>query len=328
MRIISVALSATVVAIALAGCSGSPQVVAPGSPPGSAGRWMAPNVANRVLIYLSNSSTVTVYSWRPLQLVGTLTGLPGARGLCSDASGDVYVTEAGASAVVEYAHGGTTPIQTLADPDGSPTACAVDPTTGDLAVANVSSSDAAGSVLVYGGSSGSPAQYTDPNIYAYFYMTYDDRGNLFVDGQNTYDPSSSFEFAELPARGNALVDITLDQSIEYPGGVAWDGKYVAVGDQDTNNVYAFAISGSAGTLMATTALQNVYDVTEFWIPKLGTGTIPRQYNHLVGADFGSNVRGRENPGQVALWSYPSGGAPLRTNASGSNHPVGVTVSLP
>jgi hypothetical protein len=36
--------------------------------------------------------------------------------------------------ILEYAHGGTTPTATLADPTGTPSACSVDESTGSLAV--------------------------------------------------------------------------------------------------------------------------------------------------------------------------------------------------
>lgn len=51
-------------------------------------------------------------------------------GLCSDVSGKVWIVSDSASPVIiEYAHGGTTPIATLSDPDGQPEGCAVDPST-------------------------------------------------------------------------------------------------------------------------------------------------------------------------------------------------------
>ena len=49
----------------------------------------------------------------------------------------------GASQMVEYAHGGTSSIATLGDPSEYPEGCAVDPATGNLAVANFSAIAAA-----------------------------------------------------------------------------------------------------------------------------------------------------------------------------------------
>src|ERR1700761_7014239 len=52
---------------------------------------------------------------------------------------------------------------------------------------------------------------------------YDNKGNLFVEvGPNV---------CELPAGGSALIDVTLDHSLGFPGSIMWDGKYLALTDQ-------------------------------------------------------------------------------------------------
>ncbi len=82
---------------------------------------------------------------------------------------------------------------------------------------------------------------------------YDDKGNLFVDGSG---PSSSgFAFAELPKGAHSLKDVALDQPIAFGGGVAWDGAHVTVGDQSTNTLYRFDISGTSGTKVGATRLR-------------------------------------------------------------------------
>ena len=55
-----------------------------------------------------------------------------AYGMCTDASGNVYMTNE--NAVVEYPHGGTSPVRTVRIPGAQTMYCSVDPTTGDLAV--------------------------------------------------------------------------------------------------------------------------------------------------------------------------------------------------
>jgi hypothetical protein len=46
----------------------------------------------------------------------------------------VFITDTSTSQILEFAHGGTTPINTLSDYDYQPVSCAVDPKSGNLAV--------------------------------------------------------------------------------------------------------------------------------------------------------------------------------------------------
>ena len=65
-----------------------------------------------------------------------MTGFNDASGACSDANGNVWITNAfqdsyAGGTLVEYAHGGTAPIATLEDQGYFvPVACSVDPRTG------------------------------------------------------------------------------------------------------------------------------------------------------------------------------------------------------
>ena len=118
-----------------------------------------------------------------------MTGLySGPDGECSDKVGNVFITIQGEK-IVEYAHGGTKPIATLNDPGYYPNACSVDPTTGDLAVANVSGpTKHRGSLAVYKHARGAPKFFVDPDyeFQTYYFCGYDPMGNVFVDGG---DPS-------------------------------------------------------------------------------------------------------------------------------------------
>src|SRR5262249_47577682 len=139
----------------LAGCGGSqPPIAAPGAMPQTsaiathaAGRksWILPEAKKRKLLYVADAQTadVYVYEYPNGKLVGTLTGFQEAQGECADAKGDVFITVpspySASSEILEYAHGGTEPIATFSDPGygEEPWSCAVDPTTGNLAVTNV-----------------------------------------------------------------------------------------------------------------------------------------------------------------------------------------------
>jgi DNA-binding beta-propeller fold protein YncE len=207
------------------------------------------------LLYISDQGTndVYVYSYPKGRLKGTLTGFTGPDGECVDAMGDVFVTNFYSHDIIEYAHGGTSPIATLSDPGYVPKGCSIDPTTGNLAVTNFESTgSAAGNVAIYKNAMGSPeAYYTDPAIYYMYYCGYDNAGNLFVDGNTS---GSAFAFGELPSGGSAIKKISLNQSIGSPGGVQWDGTHVAVGDSGANVIYQFTVSGKKGTKVGSTPL--------------------------------------------------------------------------
>jgi hypothetical protein len=132
--------------------------------------WMAPDTKKRDLLYVSDSfpygsNDVYVYSYPKGKLKGTLTGFNEPSGQCVDKAGDVFIANFGASQILEYAHGGTSPIKTLSDPDYYPLGCSVDPTTGNLAVTNrLSTSFTAGDVAIYADASGTPTSYTAPNF--------------------------------------------------------------------------------------------------------------------------------------------------------------------
>lgn len=115
--------------------------------------------------------------------------------MCVDSKQNIYVTDdsvGGAEAVFEYAHGGTVPIR-IFGVGGYPEDCAIDPTTGDLAV----------TVFVFNGefvaifrkARGKPSVYTDTGFGFMNACTYDSNGNLFVDGNVV---SGKLQFIELP----------------------------------------------------------------------------------------------------------------------------------
>lgn len=330
------AISAAACCAVLAGCSTASSSV-PQSPAlagatrllghmDRASSWVLPEAKKQDLLYVSDleAQEVFIYAYRAKKLVGTLSGFFNPEGLCVDKKGNVWVTSDtsdGNHQVIEYAHGATAPLQTLNDPDGRVNGCAVNPVTGDLAVTNFwGPTERAGGVSIYRHGSGSPASYTDPSIYYYYYCGYDDKGDLFVDGLSY---GSETGFAELPAGGKAFVDIALPETIYLPGGVQWDGQYMAVGDQVavTHNfqsvIYQFAISGRGGTEAGMTVLTGANEVAQFWLPRVGKGKKGRA-THVIGPN-GDGMN-------TLIWSYPNAGNPVRTY-SGEQDPTGATLSM-
>ena len=188
--------------------------------------WITANAKHGDLLYVASGDAVLVYSYPRAKLLQTLSGFEGLDHLCVDAAGNVFVPSFGLQEIFEYAHGGEYPIAMLSDSAGYPYDCSVDPTTGNLAVVNRYSPTDGGSIAVYAHASGSPTIYTDSNFNLYYFSTYDDKGNLFVEG---FDELGYSEFAELPAGGREFRTITLDTIPDLENGLQWVGAYLAVG---------------------------------------------------------------------------------------------------
>lgn len=250
---------------------------------------------------------------------GTLTGFDNPQGECVDGAGNVFVTNSFKGQILEYAHGGTTPIATLSDPNQYPIDCAVDPTTGNLAVTNYFAKTGPGSVAIYQGAQGAPLFYAENNVNYEYYLGYDSAGNLYVDGLSS---GSTFHFAEIPHGGTTFTDLTVNQPIGFPGGVLTDGKNIALGDQDANVVYRLKITSTNATVVGTTPLSDVTYAQQFWLTRfVQKGKLSRA-TRLIAPNYG----GTGVP-YVGTWAYPAGGSPTKTiSMTAYNTPVGTTVS--
>jgi hypothetical protein len=228
---------------------------------------------------------------------------------CVDAAGNVFIANELAKTVLEYAHGGKTPIKTFTAP-GFTHGCAIDPTTGNLAVLHDPPSSGPGGFSIYAHAQGKPKEYTTPNVFRVYFIGYDGQGDLFVDG---YANHFSFEMAELPAGEKTAKAVALNQPIVIPGAIQWDGQHLAVGDQVSGSgpskIYEFSMKGTTGTLVGTTPLANSCSVLQFWIE--GKRVIA------------SNVCAAH----VLYFNYPAGGSSTKTISKSISEAVGVTVSL-
>ena len=245
--------------------------------------------------------------------VGELLGFSQPETMCVDAAHDVYVANPGKLRVTEYAHGAITPTRSLADHQGSSFACAVDLKTGDLAVSNLTGPSAdSGNVIVYRGAKGSPIEYSVGAFQFFLFVAYDQNDDLFVDGLSGSDTTF---LAELPKGESAFKVLTSNQPIGSPGGVAWDGTFLAVGDQTTNTIYRFAVKGSKAIVKGSTVLNGATNLYQLFFEG-GTSRHP-QATTVIGADAGA--------GAVDKWNYPAGGTPLKS-ITGLAEPEGAVVS--
>jgi hypothetical protein len=296
----------------LAGCGGSQLPVgAPGAMPQSravathanrSGSWMLPEAKSEDLLYVSDLYGVHVFSYPKGLLVGNIGGFASPAGLCSDKAGDVFVTDTPTYHVYEYAHGGTTRLETLYDNsvDFGPIDCSVDPTTGNLAVPGSDS----GFVVIFPKAEENPKVYYEDMADTHMYRcAYDNKGDLFVDqvakGRNNY-------IGELPKGATGFTNYLLNRRIAPPGGIQFDGKHVVIEDLDSHIVYRLRFSGAKAIIVGTTPLNGTTWVEQYWI----------QGKTLVGPDENSTVY---------LWKYPGGGSPV-SSIGGFTLNYGSTVS--
>jgi hypothetical protein len=233
--------------------------------------WMLPSATKTPsLLYVANSSgTVTVYSYKngtDLSLVGTLTGFSQPGGICTDKNGNVYVTDYAVRRIDIYAHGADTPTAVIQQKVGFPFACAIDPTTGNLAITEEHpnahyESHATVDIYAPGEYKGQGSIYGGHNTFSEAYFdAYDGKGNLFVDGtpcQASYcyyggGPPALFE---LPKGSTQFLQLSFKgATLKNPTGLDWVSPTLLVTDalsKSTPVGYKVFVSGSDATVVAT-----------------------------------------------------------------------------
>lgn len=281
--------------------------------------WMAPEAVKTALLYIADSGTydVNVYRFPALKRVGTLTGFDDPQGECSDAAGNVWITNTKITQIFQFRHGGKTPIKILTDPTGFPVSCAVDAATGNLAVTNIFDFSGSGDVLIYKKGAGTPSPFSNPNQYNYYFAAYDSKSNLYVSGETV---SGTYILSVLP-RGKAVMSsVTVKGgTIYFPGSVAWTGSSLVLGDQECGHkkrscLYEATVSGTTASITGNTPLSGACDVAQV---QLSNGRI-------AGGDYQHCGRGASS---VDVWPFPKGGPPIN-KAIGVKMPVGAAISAP
>ncbi|MGA2759983.1 MAG: hypothetical protein ABSF08_06675 [Candidatus Cybelea sp.] len=280
--------------------------------------WMASGLTNQDLVYVSNvDNEVTVYTASNQKLVGVLTNFTQPMGECVDGGGNVYITDHAAEQILEYAHGARKPIKTFSDSPYSPYTCTIDPTTGDLAVADNGDSSQEGDIVIWPPGSGQPTRYTDSQILNFSAAAYDSSGNLLA--SNGYSYGHKTGLAWLPHGGTRLINVTVPGSKGAQNwdlsGIAWDGQYFVI-----DAYYLYRVSLIHGQAYYVDELlldypEDTHPSGPLWIYKLGSQL--HVIDGIVGASYG---------GAVGTWSYPGGGKATAMFTHGVDRPFGVTVS--
>jgi hypothetical protein len=287
--------------------------------------WVSPDMkkAHR-LLFISDIDTddVYIFTMPAMKLRGTLTGFDGPQGMCSDRSGNIWVTNTKSAEIQQYSRTGKL-LKTIDDPGYYPVGCAVNEKNGDLAVTNIrTTSGASGNVTVY--SSGSdPQMLANPDQTESYFPAYDAKGNLYVNGRG--GSSNGIMISECPPGSSSCSTLTVSGvTLNVPGGLNWNKAtgHLVVDDPKCNNVwgsclYSMFISGSTATLTGTTPLHDVNgggcDVDQ--------GVFAPKDRYFAG---GCIAQG-SNPASVGRWKFPAGGNPTHSNAS-VEYPVGAAIS--
>jgi hypothetical protein len=258
------------------------------------------------LLYVTDAQThsVVVLTYPGGKPVGILSGFTNPQGECVDAAGDVWIVDIAASTITEYAHGGTTPIATLQDAGQFPTACAVNPKTGDLAVANVATATLEpGSISIYANARGTPANYAGANLSMADSIAYDDRGNLFVAGTQF---AEQFYYGELRSGGKALHQLHWPKAVAGAG-IAWDGRRIAVTNASIDlGIPVYRLAGNR--LSGISYLAGPCNLFQFLIDR----------NRLVCSD--------ESGKTIRIYAYPNGGQSVATIVDSRIRPIASVVS--
>lgn len=288
-------------------------------------RFMNPNAVGKALIFASNSlgsphqSVVDIYLQKgKSKMVGQITGLYGPRGMAADKADNVYIESEGDSKVFVYAppySGG--PALTLDDSGWLPYDVAVSPQ-GVVGVANLCSAPSCGngSVTFYGMGGATPcATVTDPNLSLALDVGFDDKGNLYIDG-NGPPPGYSPIVGEIKGGCHAtkITFLTTTNSINFPSGIKVD-KAGRIAILDVGNkvleTYNPPKKDSLGSPVSTIALLGFSQLYAFTFRASGRGV-------YLGAATSSGYR-------IAEFSYPAGVPGKAFNAGGG---VGVAVTPP
>ncbi len=277
----------------LAGCGTAPGAMpldaALTAPSDRSGSWMLPEGKHRDLLYVVDGGTqVDVLTYPGFKLVGTIAGFSESTGLCSDAQGNVWVANDSASELVEYAHGGTTPIATLDDPNQYPISCSVDPKSGSLAVSDFPIASGESSIAVYAHETGTPTLYHDRRIAEILYLGYGPRSRLFFDGTLGNDFAmgrfKGGSFSRISVRGATITSA--------PGGVQYaNGTLTTTAHGSGETALIFRMSDS-GRIESTTELLGA-DVCQGYLIWKTVVICPSGYNDLF------------------VYRYPQGGIALK-----------------
>lgn len=336
-------LSVSVAAALLAGCAPTQSQGAASTTPPLGTRvlprpdrrpsYMLPVTGSKsALIYAGElRGEVNAYQYTTGKQVGTLTGLIEPYGMCVDAKGDVFIANFGGGNAVEYAHGGSKVLNTYTT-GGEPIGCSVD-ANGDVAVTSVGP----GEVVIFARGDPSKSTTYTSACTRQWGMGYDDKGNLVGIGKTS---TNAIVACALLSGSKSIIVLSGCCKgpivIWSPGGTMWDGKYLAVTDQEARQTFVTGIvhatlSGTtlvahgSETILNDNCLYGYADLDNpFIVGEKNTPINRRQGKVVIGSNLWCVDGGS---GETEFWHYPAGGSPFKTFANFWAEPNGAAVSL-
>lgn len=308
----------------LAGCGQGQTVGTTGTLPHGAmattqGRAHKASGSSGDILYVTTAQGLVLVSYPHWQILATVPGTNNGQPCSDPNNGTVYVVQPYIGQIAVYAHGGTTPINTLSAPAPYDEyySCSVDPTNGDLAALLYDSSTTKGAIAIYPNGQGSPRIYKTPKLDRFYYGDYDGAGNLYewAEGNN------KFRLVKLSAKKKQFSFITYHENIVIEN-FHWDGQYFASltynSPSQGSSLYQTQIVGSTATLVNTSILYHTAKIPNFCLVS----------GSLIG--FFGRIK-RDNNQALASWPYPSGGNQTKSFygvAKGKgNQLYGVTLSV-
>jgi hypothetical protein len=235
--------------------------------------------------------------------------------MCVDQKGDVYISNYNYGLLIEYAHGGTKPINIYEDPGQSLVGCSIS-AAGDVAAT------ATGNICIWKGgiAKNSPTCIANTLGCGGVAYGYDHVGNLVGLGWRWSDGVVA---CMIPAGKSTMEQLSMS-NLTFPGlgtgrGTSWDGKYIALGAAvDVDNVYKVVVEPAklSGTTLTgvgppisllddcghaePSGINNPF----FFGAQNVTAASTTRATFVTGPNTGCKKSGK---GVVDVWNYPKSG---------------------
>lgn len=224
--------------------------------------------------------------------IGSISGLNSPGGECTSGKSTFWIVSG--NGLVNYTYDGKNTHKTLSITAGTPGGCAVSVKNGDIAVTLLPGDGIV--IFKHGKQSG---EEIESGLDETYFDGYDGKNDLFVDGFN--QNGSAAALVEMASGGKKFETVSLPNTVDFPGAVQWDGKYVAVLDQETSNIYRYAIAKDVATLKGTVQLSGATDCGATWIAE----------PYVFCAEAGTS--------DVDVYNYPAGGTSIATLTASASY---------
>jgi hypothetical protein len=289
--------------ILLAGCAGPTEGVAPVSEREQPAHQRLPE-----LLYISETKNVLAFNYARGYIGKLVLAIPGFQdpnGLCSGSDSGVWVTDRVAREIFKFAYGSALVLEKIHEVEMErPTACAVDDTNGNLAVANITGRS--GAVRIFKVNDHRGTAYKLGQLDAPTAVGYDNQGNLFATSTNN-------GLYELTAGGASFSKLSVSGgTFNGPVGVQEVDPDLLITGLSSNGATGFkvSISGKSAKIVSTIALEGTDQLTSVGgggryviVPDSGSNTV-RVYTTATGSQVSSLTSGLDAPFDAAIDQAP------------------------